>query len=81
MRSVGFNYEGATAVVSARPSEPEQPIDLKDQATVAKLRKTIGDQRIHVPVLGKDHEDFASGTVLPTEPEIRAERVSTGAVL
>lgn len=63
------------------PSEPKQPIDLHDQPAVAKLRETVGDQRIHVPVLGKDHEDFTAGTVLPSKPEIRAERIPAGAVL
>ena len=63
------------------PSEPEQPIDLHDQTAVAKLRETVGVQRIRIPVLGIDHEDFAAGTILPAEPEIGAERVPTGAVL
>ena len=63
------------------PSEPEQPIDLHDQTAVAKLRETVGVQRIRIPVLRIDHEDFAAGTILPAEPEIGAERVPTGAVL
>src|SRR5688572_11405583 len=59
-------------------SRPEESIDLDDEGATSEARKA---PRKRVPVLVVDDEEFASGTVFPSQPCVDTDSVTGGVVL